>query len=76
MRKSTEELGQLTCRLPRRLLRWLDELSPGNRTYMLKTILEEAYERHSTGDADSLPEPEPNRKPKTSRRGTGTVRSQ
>lgn len=76
MKKGTEKLKSLTCRIPERILDWLDEMNPGNRTYVVRTILEEAYERHSAGDVGNTPTSQPHDNPRTSRKTAGSVRSQ
>lgn len=76
MRKSTEEMDRLTCRIPKRLLSWLDHINPGNRTYALRKILEDAYERHSSGGAGDAATKEPDDNPQTSRQKAVSVRSQ
>jgi hypothetical protein len=52
MRKSAEELTRMACRVPKRLVVWLDSLNPGNRTHALVQILEAAYV-HSTCATDN-----------------------
>ena len=58
MRKSTEELETIGCRLPKRLVEWLDQINPGNRTHALREILEDAYGRDglSGSGIDPLPQ--------------------
>jgi len=74
--KPTEEHGRLTCRLPARILEWLDTIDPGNRTYAVRKVLEEAYERCSPGNAGDATASEPLDNPGRSRKRVGTVRSQ
>jgi hypothetical protein len=71
MRKSPEPLTQLTCRLPSRLVQWLDAINPGNRTYALVQILEAAY-AHSSGTADNTPGATAGPEPPRSGGGVGT----